>query len=286
MADLTLEKIRSAYLKACRADVDAIKPGNVSRQVAGHGMTAALFDQSAAVTADVLVDQQLSLGAAIHKAAEQTYQRVGCNTNLGILLLCIPIAHAAIACDTSSDLQDAIKQVIAGANIADTQAVFDAIALMSPAGLGDSQQHDVRASAEADLLTVMRYAAQHDRIAYQYANCYEDILTLGNKTFLRIVRESDSPDAQMLNEATVRVFFEFLSAFPDSHIVRKHGAYMGEVVRDEALSKKDSFNSLSSKAAKYAWLLQYDKELKTRGINPGTSADMTVATLFASLLSI
>jgi triphosphoribosyl-dephospho-CoA synthase len=32
-------------------------------------------------------------------------------------------------------------------------------------------------------------------------------------------------------------------------------------------------------------LLSWDAALKTRGINPGTSADLTVATLFASNLS-
>jgi triphosphoribosyl-dephospho-CoA synthase len=32
-------------------------------------------------------------------------------------------------------------------------------------------------------------------------------------------------------------------------------------------------------------LLSWDAALKSRGINPGTSADLTVATLFASSLS-
>ena len=32
-------------------------------------------------------------------------------------------------------------------------------------------------------------------------------------------------------------------------------------------------------------LLRWDAALKARGINPGTSADLTVATLFASRLS-
>lgn len=249
-------------------------------------MSAELFDQSAAVTADTLINRELTLGEAVLVSTQKTLARVGCNTNMGILLLCVPIAHAAFACDTIGGLQGSLERIIGGAGIEDTQAVFDAIALMSPGGLGDSQQHDVRSTAETDLLTVMQYGAERDRIAWQYANNFDDILSLGCKSFLQVVHEPDSLDAQILEDAAVSIFFEYLCSFPDSHIVRKHGAYMGEVVRDEALKKRDSFNSLSSQEARRKFLLGYDQELKFQGINPGTSADLTVATLFVSLLSI
>ncbi|OWK22807.1 hypothetical protein AJ87_45840 [Rhizobium yanglingense] len=46
---LTRQEIMAAYLDACRAEIDALKPGNVHRFADGHRMTADQFLQSAAV---------------------------------------------------------------------------------------------------------------------------------------------------------------------------------------------------------------------------------------------
>lgn len=282
---MTSESIQAAYLSACRADINALKPGNVSRYSPGHGMTAEQFIQSAELTAAKLVNSEQGLGKAILAAARKTWDAVGCNTNLGILLLCTPIAHAAIACETSGEIGNVLDQIVTGAGVEDAQAVFDAIALLNPAGLGTSDKHDVRLPAASGLFSIMQYSAGRDRIAWQYANGFDNILSLGFDTFLCAVRESGNVDDETLEKAAVSVFFAFLSRFPDSHIARKHGAYMAEAVRDEARDKKESFNSLQSDEARHRFLMTYDRELKSRGINPGTSADLTVATLFYGLLS-
>jgi len=48
---------------------------------------------------------------------------------------------------------------------------------------------------------------------------------------------------------------------------------------------RDALMTAPDPAAITEGLLGWDSALKSRGINPGTSADLTVATLFASRLS-
>jgi triphosphoribosyl-dephospho-CoA synthase len=83
------------------------------------------------------------------------------------------------------------------------------------------------------------------------------------------------------NWATVAVFLGFLAAFPDSHIARKHGAAKAAEVQREATKFQSGLRAAEQPADILPTLLAWDAALKADGINPGTSADLTVATLFA-----
>ena len=54
------------------------------------------------------------------------------------------------------------------------------------------------------------------------------------------------------------------------------------MIRREASDWRDAFAAARDPEEMAEGLLGWDAALKTRGINPGTSADLTVATLFAS----
>lgn len=290
---LTADQVAWAYRRACTLDVSAFKPGSVSMQAAGHGMVADDFLHSANATSAVIVRGDLSLGAAIRESARVTLEVAACNTNLGILLLCVPLAHAALACETDFDLARHVRIIIAAASIEDSQGVFDAIRLLTPAGLGASEQHDANEPADIELLELMRYGAARDRIAQQYDTGFQDVLVFGKNSCLRALQDNSGSCRKIDEAATVAVYLDFLCEFPDSHIARKHGARMAEVVRDEALTKRELYNSLDasvgsssgSMESREEFLREFDGELKSRGINPGTSADLTVATLFALLLA-
>jgi triphosphoribosyl-dephospho-CoA synthase len=47
---------------------------------------------------------------------------------------------------------------------------------------------------------------------------------------------------------------------------------------------KVALDAADDDAARVKLLLQFDRRLKARNINPGTSADLTVASLFAHIL--
>jgi triphosphoribosyl-dephospho-CoA synthase len=85
--------------------------------------------------------------------------------------------------------------------------------------------------------------------------------------------------------STLAVYLTFLAALPDTHIVRKFDMSVAEAVRREAADWRDAFAAARDPHELHDSLLDWDAALKSRGINPGTSADLTVATLFASNLS-
>ena len=62
------ERVESIFAKACRLDVVAIKPGNVSLCSDGHGMRAEDFLISARVAASILAEPSLTVGERIRTA--------------------------------------------------------------------------------------------------------------------------------------------------------------------------------------------------------------------------
>ncbi|HEY1997958.1 triphosphoribosyl-dephospho-CoA synthase [Paraburkholderia sp.] len=267
----------AAFLGACRLDVTTRKPGNVSQQSAGHGMSASQFLTSAAVAVDALFAHGAPVGQRILDAVTRTREAVGCNTNLGIVLLVAPLARALEETAGSLSIErwrDATERVLARLDVDDARLAYRAIALANPGGLGDAPEQSVHAPPTTGLREAMRLAAERDSIARQYVNGFRDIFETGLGAF----REAapDQPEA-----ATLNVFLTFLGNWPDSHIVRKQGMALAQSVtlaaRDHhAQSRVAQLDE--TRIALDAW----DADLKARAINPGTSADLTVATLFVA----
>jgi triphosphoribosyl-dephospho-CoA synthase len=264
--------IAAAFEAACRDELAALKPGNVHAFADGHRMSTADFVRSAAAAARPLTQWGTRIGQRILDAVEATRAAVGMNTNLGIILLCAPLAAAAE--QRPSDLRAALSHCLDALDVEDARLAFHAITLASPGGLGTVARHDVRAPAIVSLREAMAEAAGRDRIAQQYVSAFEDVFVTGEAARLRKIDRDD---------ATLAVFLAFLSAFPDSHIVRKHGmATAEEVCRAASLFYARQQSEEPSRLMPD--LLRWDRELKDQNINPGTSADLTVATLFVAHL--
>lgn len=269
---MTAESLEQAFLAACRAELDALKPGNVHRFRPGHGMEVAHFEQAAAAAAPHIAERGASVGNRVEKAVHASFALTGLNTNLGILLLCAPLAAAA---EHGGPLRARLEKILQELTLEDTDAVYRAIIFASPGGLGRAQEHDVADPARVTLRTAMQAAADRDRIAAQYASGFEDIWSLG-------LPQLDGLPARAATEA---VYMEFLAAFPDSHIARKFGPDIAEQVRAEAATVAAGIDWLAPDSIRHHALDAFDLSLKARGLNPGTSADLTVATLFAYALS-
>ena len=266
--------IADAYRAACAAELEALKPGNVHRYAGGHGMDVNDFVISAAVSAAPLTAPGLGLGERIFRAVSATGRAVGCNTNLGILLLCGPLLHAGLGRRAPGGLREGLGDVIRRADREDADQVFRANRLAAPGGLGVSARHDVRARAQAPLLEIMRCAAERDRIARQYATGFADLFDHA----VPLLRELT---ARWRDEswAATAVFMDLLARFPDTHVVRRHGpAKAAEVQRRAATLAAALFRDEHPERWR-ARLLELDGALKREGINPGTSADLTVASL-------
>jgi triphosphoribosyl-dephospho-CoA synthase len=247
-------------------------------------MVAAQFIASAQAAADSLFTAGATVGARILGAVDATHQVAGCNTNLGIVLLVAPLAAALDAFDArppAAAWRAELSRVLARLTVDDAHAAYRAIALANPGGLGEAPEQSVHAEPTVDLRAAMTLAAERDSIARQYADDFAEVFGDGLAAALSSL--SDAPDV-----ATLETFFTFLGGWPDSHIVRKQGMPLAQSVTRTARERHASWRAALAQgpapAAAYT-LADWDAELKSHGLNPGTSADLTVATLFVALVA-
>ncbi|HYB09117.1 MAG TPA: triphosphoribosyl-dephospho-CoA synthase [Alphaproteobacteria bacterium] len=272
MRNATLAAI---YRKACLDELRALKPGNVHVHAGGNGMTVTDFELSAEASAAPISATGQPLGRRILDAVTATQRAVGCNTNLGIVLLAAPLLAAAETAPPCG-LRSTLRVVLERTTIEDAANTYEAIRLAGPAGLGTCPEQDVRGVPTVDLLKTMILAADRDRVARQYATSYADVFDVGVASLVRARRAG-----MRRNLATSGTYMAFLAAFPDSHIERKFGVDRAEAVRAEAEKTLATMRSARMIDEEAALLLDFDRRLKMSGCNPGTSADLTVASLLA-----
>jgi triphosphoribosyl-dephospho-CoA synthase len=72
-----------------------------------------------------------------------------------------------------------------------------------------------------------------------------------------------------------------MGAFPDTHIFREHGGRAADEARQAASVLQARLEQTGEPGSLMQDIMILDRRLKELGHNPGTSADLTVATLFA-----
>jgi triphosphoribosyl-dephospho-CoA synthase len=277
---------REAFLRACWLDVAVRKPGNVSVHSAGHGMEAAQFLASADVAAEALCRPGAPVGLRIEQAVAATRAAVGCNTNLGILLLGAPLACAA---EQPGPLAPALQRVLARLDLQDAAAAFRAIAHANPGGLGEAPEQDVHAAPSVGLREAMALAADRDRIAAQYRDGFAEVFTAAVQALPADFSLPEAARGQAADTATAGavqvVYLHWLASGLDSHIVRKQGKAVAQNVMSAAQAWQERSAGGAALDADPAFLA-WDLTLKDAGVNPGTSADLTVATLMLAGLGL
>ena len=276
MSQITPAMLQSAYMEACEEELEAFKPGNVSVHSEGHDMSAEDFRASARVSAPPLCDPSLALGERIYRAIRETQTIAGCNTNLGIVLLAAPLIMACQLGEKDYSLRENLKRILDSTTRDDADRVFHAIRLAKPGGLGQAAEHDVNEEAKVTLLEAMRVAAGRDFIAYQYANGYATVFELAIPRYhTAFSRWRDG------SWAAVAVFACLLMQIPDSHIERKFGDRFTGMVTDRMTQLDAALSGCARPEQTLGLLREVDAEFKSAGINPGTTADLTVACLLA-----
>ncbi len=273
---LSQQRLREAYEFACEIELRAFKPGNVSIYADGHDMTVEDFRVSATQSAKPITNINYSLGERIYYAVKATRDAVGCNTNLGIILLCAPLLLAAEAATTLSELRERLADILANTTVVDAEWTFRAIALAAPGGLGESDEQDVAEKPDVTLTQAMKIACDKDRIALQFVTNYKDVFD-----FL-VLRYNTSfnrwGDAEW---SAVAVYAAMLAKYPDSHIERKYGDLYTSMVMDKMALVNNKLSNTDEPKQLMDCLRNIDSEFKSAGINPGTTADFTVVTVLA-----
>src|SRR5690606_3390012 len=137
---------------------------------------------------------------------------------------------------------------------------------------------DVAGPPTITLKEAMALAADRDRIARAYITLFDDVFSLGLPE-LQAARRAAANESL----AITALHMSLLASFPDSHIARKHGSAGANAVQDEARSLESHWRP-APRHETWQPLLDLDASLKARGLNPGTTADFVVATLFADML--
>ena len=265
---------QDAVMSSFITEVTSLKPGNVSHFSEGHGMTVDDFIKSAELTSPILCDPTLSVGERVLEGVRVTMSGVGCNTNLGMLMLFAPLVRAAEL--GMASLQSNLGVVLRELDVKDTSCIFKAIHHANPGGLGESEKYDVNKKLDAGttIQKAMAEAQNRDLIAKQYVTGFIDILSLG---FICI--EDFAARWNSVEWAAVACYIGFMAEFPDSHIRRKFGLEVAEKIKIKAVPIAKAFQKNDSPEDGAEMLKKFDRELKNKGANPGTSADLTAASL-------
>ena len=262
---------------ACDTEIRSLKPGNVHEYSKSHDMNIKDFFKSSLIISKCLTKNNLNLGKKILTSVNEIQNKIKKNTNLGIILMLSPIVTVIQkeGVISKKELIKKIKSLIKKQSIKNSIPIFKAISITSPGGLGFSEKYDVNQIPKISLHKAMDYSKKKDLIARQYCNGFEDIYNTGIPAYKKFYHKWGK-----VNWALTGVYLTFLTKFNDTHIVRNKGNKIAINVRKEAekyyffLKRNKNLNKIKKK------LLFFDKKLKSKRINPGTAADLTVATLF------
>lgn len=254
---------------------------------------------------------ELEVGRLIFRAVSDVKKwHRGGNTHLGISLLFIPIAcgagvvFAARGAIDRAQLRQAATDVVNATTWHDSSLVFDAILLATSAALGklesveapdlaDRSAKDAITARKVPLIELMRVSSEWDNVAREWATGFEAVFEVGAPTFLDVANATDD-----VNVATVHTFLTLLARYPDTLIARKIGVQrvsdikkavkLGLEVSKEVAreaSRVLRLGGLLSPEGREA-LQRLDRELRDpkNQLNPGTTADLTAASIFVALL--
>lgn len=258
---------------ACVWEATARKPGNVHRYRDFGDTTYLDFVASAAAIGPVFA-AELTVGELVLAGVRATRLVTGANTNLGILLLLAPLAVA----EPGADFRANLERVLASLTRRDAVLVYEAIRLANPGGLGKVEEGDVSAEPDRGLRELMALAADRDAVARQYAEGYADVFEVGIPALREgLARTGCLEGAILLSHLTL------MSRSPDTLLARKRGraeaeesaAHAAEVL---ALGWPDTPEGVAKCGELDAWLRE-----RGNGRNPGATADLIAACLFAML---
>lgn len=273
--DLSVRTLGDQISTACLLEAAARKPGNVHPGAAFEDLTFEDF-KAAAVIAGKTLDQasRIGVGSSILDAVRENKRQIPSNANLGILLLIAPLA----AVPSGLTLHDGISSVLNDIDLAQTELIYEAIRLANPGGLGSSESADVSQSPQMTILEAMHLAAERDMIARQYSERFQGIVGIWKNSFLNWFSRTEDWELSIIG-----LQLEIMAAFPDSLIQRKCGQSVAEESsRRAAAVLAAGWPLLPESGIGFRELDDWLRSDQHR-LNPGTTADLIAAVLFAAI---
>jgi len=274
------DKISWAAEMACLLEASADKPGNITRH---NDFNDSCFEDfiisAAAIGPAFRCAADASVGETILRAIRDTRRFVGVNTNLGIVLMLVPLAKAA-GIDGFDALRSALGSVLKGLTVNDAHLAYEAIRLANPGGLGTVRQHDTEdRDVSITLYEAMDLARNRDSLAKEYVTDFKITFEIGLTALKNALKKGAA-----MPEATVQTFLSILARIPDTLIARKKGMDTAVDISGQA-SQILKYGGVFSPKGRQE-ICRFDLALrgKKHSLNPGTTADLIAAVLFVFLI--
>jgi triphosphoribosyl-dephospho-CoA synthase len=285
-------------------EVSADKPGNVNFASSFESTNVVHFFASAVAAGSSFQEaaergiqiadgkralSEAGLGELIKWAVKDVmaWQRGG-NTILGTVMLFAPIAVAAGITPTDekfkmdlSVLRKNIDAIIKASTAVDSVNLYEAIESALPAGLNQAPALSVNdptskqrlITENVTLYKVFDIAKDYDDICSEWIRNYPITFELAYPYLTEQLEEFDQ------NTAVVNTFLKILSTHPDTFIARKAGFDKAKKVSAQAKWALELGGAATPDGM--VAVAKFDRSLREAGnhYNPGTTADITAATL-------
>ncbi len=273
----------------------SIAIGPAIREAFIRGYKAWIHGDLSSIRVGRLIEKAIKLQLQAHSAG---------NTHLGVIMLFIPIATSTPIWIAESkeifDLGSIVLKVVKASTSDDANALIKGIKLMKPSGLGRPPKGLPDASkgqkTSLSLYEVLEASSKWDGVAEELITGLKMSLSVGLPTLIETYEKTRD-----VNIAIVHCFFKLLSEKPDTFIARSVGltispyAPIDKAVR-LGLAEAKRISGRAREALEAGGLTttigrklveELDKELEYKGPthNPGTTADLTAASIFLALLS-
>ncbi|KXA92361.1 hypothetical protein AKJ65_07670, partial [candidate division MSBL1 archaeon SCGC-AAA259E19] len=241
------EIVRAGQLASTFEIVAHPKPGNVHREADLKDETFEQFIAGAVVIGPTLrravkggLDigrgkikaSNVGVGELIKDGVKSTKAWIGKNTNLGVLMLLIPLTIAA-GITTGKEpkfkiknLRKNLSNVLKSTDSRDALDVYDAILIAEAGGLGEVDELSVEEESSKEriesenisLYDIMKISSDWDTISKEWITDMQITFEEGFPLLKKFYRKKED-----LNTAVVQTFLKILSDHPDSLVKRKFG---------------------------------------------------------------
>ncbi|WP_312907351.1 triphosphoribosyl-dephospho-CoA synthase [Natronosalvus caseinilyticus] len=220
------------------------------------------------------------VGPSFQRAVEGMAEQEGGNTQFGALLLLVPLVRTARVGDDLT--RSATEAVVESTTVADAAAfyrAFDHVDVFVGDPPADMEPLDVRRGSDAipalearelTLYDVMDRSVPGDDVAREWVRGFERSFAAADR-----LAAAEGP----ILERAASVFLSLLAERPDTLVAARHGEDVAVEVTDRAATLHERDVLADDRPAVEA----FADELVDRGINPGTTADLTAAGLFIAL---
>lgn len=251
------------------------KPGNVDRD---HDFDDTKYEHflASAIGAGPVFERaaiaQKDMGSFIREAVEESVRwQSGGNTHFGAFLLLVPLVMAAGNGDIKS-----VTDIVQDTSVEDAVELYKAFQCVEvhvrdvkDLSIDDPDSINELRRRGLTLYDVMRISAGYDAIAHEWISGFQ-------RAFKGASVLEEKLKEMSMNDAIVFTYLTLLSEQPDALVQSKFGMKKAIEVSKRASQMIEKWDLDA--------IRDFDEELIREGVNPGSTADIVIGSLFIALL--